>query len=106
MLKVMLRESCGEDGGRASHIANVCGPFPHLVHNVDRPFVRLPERLCGLQRARIGRDDDACERHARERLRGRRSLLEAERRQFRIFDSGIHARVVEVQIEIALPVAE
>ena len=104
--KCVMRESRGQKIRRASHIAHEGGTLAHLVHNIDGRIVPSEERLRGLQGARVGRHDDPRERGAGKLLGGCGGLFHAERRQLRILDPWVDARAIEVQVKIALAVAE
>ena len=81
-------------------------PLAHFVHDLHGDLMNRQYGLRRLQRTHVGRDDDAGQREIGEFHRGRLGLLHAERRQFRILDPRVNAGRVEVQVEIALPVAE
>ena len=106
MRKIMLRKPAGQHLGRTADIACERRLLANLVHDFDRHSMDRQNRLRGLQRPGVGRDDDAGQRGICEPLRGCRRLLEPERRQFRIFDSRIDARGIEMQVEITLAMAQ
>ena len=106
MREVMMRESGRKHIGRTADVANKSRPLANLVHNVDRHSMTREDRLCGLQGARVGRNDDPGQRCAGEPRRSRSRLLSSKRRQFRILDPRIYASLAEMEVKIALPVAE
>ena len=93
--EIVMRKTGGEQMGRAADIAGERRLLADLVHDGDRHLVNAEDGLRGLQGTRKGRDDDARQHRVREPRRGRRRLLQAERRQFRVFDPRIDARLVE-----------
>ena len=102
----MVRKPVCQAMRRTADVTDECRPLADLLHNVHGDLMNRQDGLRSLQCTRVGRDDDAGERCGGEGRSRRARLLEAERRQFRVFDPRIHARTIEVQVEIALPMAE
>src|SRR4029077_20227207 len=106
MSEVMMRKPVCQAMRRAADITDESRPLAELLHDVYGHLMNREDGLRSLQCTRIGRDDDPGQRDLREFHRGGLRLLDAERRQFRILGPRVDAGRVEVQVEIALPVAE
>src|SRR5271154_6728656 len=106
MRKVVVRKSSGKRIGRTADVAGERRALANLMHNIDGYPMQPQKRLHGLQGTRVGRNDDPGKRGAGEIRCRRGRLLDAERRQFGILDSRIYAGAIEVQVKVALPVAE
>ena len=106
MPEIMMRKSRCQQFGRTADVADEGRTLADLVHNIDRYPMNGEHRLCGLQCARVGRNDDPGQRDPSELSRRGRGLLGAERRQLRILDARIHPGLAEMQVEVALTMAE
>src|SRR6266403_3792289 len=103
MSELVMRKSICKHCRVASDIAYKRGPFANLMHDMHRNLMNGEDGLRGLQCARVGRNDDPRQRDFRQLRRSLGRLLGPQRRQFRILDPRIDASLVEVQIEVALP---
>ena len=106
MAEIVMRKSRCQQFGRAADIADEGRTLTDLVHNIDRYPMNGEYGLCRLQCARVRRNNDAGQRGPGELSRRGRRLLCTERRQFRILDARIHPGLGEMQVKVALTMAE
>ncbi len=106
MSKIMVRKPRCKQTGRTADITHKSGLFANFPHDFNRYLMNSEDRLRGLQCAGVRRDDDARQGCVRELHRGCRRLLDAKRRQFRIFNPRIDPSLVEMQVKITLAMAQ